>query len=107
MFGIRILSTLVAYSVVLLEVYAGAVDGPRWLIIPGALVISLLISLSMLAFSPAAAKDIEKPSFGAAAMQWVLILGASFAMAFFAYFLGLELLPEIYASQEASLSASL
>lgn len=95
MFGIRILSVLVAYMVVLLEVYSGALGGPTWWIYPGALVIALLLALSTFAFSPVAAKDVSKPSIGATAFQWVLVLGSSYLMAWFANFMGRSLLPDI------------
>lgn len=95
MFGIRILSVLTAYTVVLLEIYAGAANGPMWWIYPGALVIALLLALSTFAFSPVADKDVAKPSLGAVAFQWVLVLGSSYAMAWFANYMGRSLLPGI------------
>lgn len=97
MFGIRILSVLTAYTVVLLEVYSGAVKGPTWWIYPGALVIALLLSLSTFAFSPAAGEGVQKPSMGVSAIQWVLIIAASFAMAWFANHMGRNMLPEMIA----------
>ena len=97
MFGIRILSVMVAYTVVLLEIYAGAANGPTWWIYPGALVIALLLAMSIFAFSPVADKNVEKPSLGALAFQWVLVIGASYAMAWFANYMGRALLPEILA----------
>lgn len=95
MFGIRILSVLTAYTIVLLEIYSGAVNGPVWWIYPGALVIALLLALSTFAFSPAADKDAAKPSLGATLVQWVLILGSAYAMAWFANYMGRTLLPQV------------
>lgn len=92
MFGVRVLGVATAYSIVLLEVYSGAIKGPLWWVLPGGLVIALLMALSLFGFKSA---NPEGQSGGAVAVvvEWALVLGAAFAMSWFANYFGRELLP--------------
>ena len=96
MFGIRILGLATGYCVVMLEIYSGAIKGPQWWVLPGALVIALLLAMSMFGF-PAQGSEAPRPSFAASAVQWVVILGAAFAMALFANYFGREIMPKLIA----------
>lgn len=103
MFGVRILSMATAYCVILLEIYSGAIDGPTWWILPGALVIALLFAMSMYGF----ASDREAQAsqgFVASAVQWILIIVVALVMVAFANYFGRTLLPDIYAAQAARLN---
>lgn len=94
MFGIRILGVATAYSVVLLEIYSGAINGPQWWVYPGALVIALLLAISVFGVNPQTGEG-PRQSLTGAAIQWVIILGAAFAMSFFANYFGREILPRL------------
>lgn len=98
MFGVRLLGVATAYSVVLLEIYSGAIKGPIWWVYPGALVIALLLSLSLFGFTDP--RQQSQPSgFAATAVQWILIIGISFGMAYFANYFGRALLPDMISPQ--------
>ncbi|MFC6036519.1 hypothetical protein [Hyphococcus aureus] len=94
MFGVRILSALTAYAVVLLEVYSGVIKGPLWWVLPGALVLALLTAVSLV--DPANRDLAPKPTsvFGTL-MQWIVILGMALAVAWFSNYFGRELVPEL------------
>ena len=66
MFGIRMLGLATGYCVVRLEIYSGA--NPQ-------------------------APDAPRPPITVVAIQWVVILGAAFAMSFFSNYFGREILP--------------
>ena len=99
MFGVRILLFITAYVIVMLEVYSGAIQGPMWWILPGALVIALLISISLFAFAPAKSENGES---AAGVFQWLILLVAALAIAGFSNYFGRELLPDLIAGQSAS-----
>lgn len=96
MFGIRILGVATAYSVVLLEIYSGAIDGPQWWIYPGALVIALLLAISVFGVNPQKTEE-ARQSITGVVFQWAVILGAAFAMSYFANYFGREILPDLNA----------
>lgn len=97
MFGIRILGVATAYSVVLLEIYSGAISGPQWWIYPGALVIALLLAISVFGVNPQKTES-ARQSITAVFFQWVVILGAAFAMSYFSNYFGREILPGLNAA---------
>ncbi len=97
MFGVRILVVATAYSVVLLEIYSGAIAGPVWWVYPGALVIALLLSISLFGVGADRSGSVQG-GFLAGAVQWLLLLAMSFAMSYFANYFGREILPGIIAS---------
>ena len=94
MFGVRILSALTAYAVVLLEVYSGAIKGPLWWVFPGALVLALLTAVSLV---DPANRDLapQAKGFFANLMQWVVIIGMAVAVSWFSNYFGRELIPEL------------
>lgn len=94
MFGVRILSVITAYTVILLEVYSGALKGPNWWVYPGALVLSLLFGITV--YGLGSEKQATNKPLMASFIEWVLMLAAAFAMAYFANYFGRALLPEIY-----------
>ena len=96
MFGIRILAVATAYSVVLLEIYSGAIKGPQWWVYPGALVIALLLAISMFGVNPQK-PDAPRQSITGVAVQWIVVLAAAFAMSFFSNYFGREILPGLVA----------
>lgn len=95
MFGIRILSALTAYSVLLLEVYSGALQGPLWWVAPGVLVISLLMALSSYTMAPQQSRDNGEPSLNLSPAKWAMIVVSATAMVGFANYMGRAILPDI------------
>jgi len=98
MIGIRILAAATAYCVILLEVYSGAINGPLWWVLPGALVIALLFALSIYGLNSDTSSN--EGGLGAAAIQWTLIIATALAMSFFANYFGRDLLPDLVAEAE-------
>ena len=97
MFGVRILSALTAYAVVLLEVYSGAIKGPIWWVLPGALVLALLTAVSLV---DPANRDLAPAAKGffANLVQWIVIIGMALAVAWFSNYFGRELVPGLVAN---------
>ena len=87
--GIRVLTAAVAYSVIILEIYSGVINGPWWWVIPGGLVIALLFAITMM---PQAGGE---PKGGAG--QWIVILILSFAMSAGAWYFGNTIIPDLIA----------
>ncbi len=98
MITLRLLAAVTAYVVVLLEVYSGVIRGPWWWGLPGGLVISLLMGISIfgdqLGRSPVEVGQRTHVGFG----QWVLILGVAFGVSFFSYVFGRFIIPDIMPS---------
>ena len=94
MFGVRILSALTAYAVVLLEVYSGVIKGPDWWVLPGALVLALLTAVSLV---DPANRDLAPPAKGflPVLVQWVVIIGMALAVSWFSNYFGRELIPDL------------
>ncbi|PQA85729.1 hypothetical protein [Hyphococcus luteus] len=94
LFGVRILSVLTAFAVVLLEVYSGVIKGPLWWVLPGALVLALLTAVSLI--DPINQNVAPQPKGGFAVfVQWVLIIVMALAVAWFSNYFGRELIPEL------------
>ena len=94
MFGVRMLSALTAFAVVLLEVYSGVIKGPYWWVLPGALVLALLTAVSLV--DPANRELAPRPTgFFAVLVEWVVIIGMAVAVAWFSNYFGRELIPEL------------
>lgn len=94
MFGVRILSVITAYTVILLEVYSGALGGPTWWVYPGALIIALLFGIAVYGVG----SERTENSATTTIIQWILMLGSAVAMSYFANYFGRDLLPEIYSA---------
>jgi hypothetical protein len=94
MFGVRILSVLTAFAVVLLEVYSGVIKGPYWWVLPGALVLALLTAVSLI---DPVNRDLgpQPKSFFGVLAQWVVIIGMALAVAWFSNYFGRELIPDL------------
>lgn len=93
-FGVRILSALTAFAVVLLEVYSGVIKGPEWWVLPGALVLALLTAVSLM--DPANKDLAPQPSgFVGVFVQWVVIIGMALAVSWFSNYFGRELIPDL------------
>lgn len=94
MIAIRLLIAVTVYTVILLEVYSGAIVGPWWWIVPGGLVISVVTAMGifgdqLLNRGQAAAKT----PFVVLLWTWILVLTVSFAMSGFSYHFGRNILP--------------
>lgn len=98
MFGVRILTAMTAYAVVLLEVYSGAINGPEWWVLPGALVLTLLSAVS-LAVPGGAGGSNEQQGVVAVAFQWILIVATAVATSYFANYFGREIVPDLIAGR--------
>ncbi len=94
MFGVRILSALTAFAVVLLEVYSGVIKWPYWWVLPGALVLALLTAVSLIDPVNRDVTPQPKGFFGVFA-QWAVIIGMALSVAWFSNYFGRELIPEL------------
>ncbi|HXI87430.1 MAG TPA: hypothetical protein VNH64_08225 [Parvularculaceae bacterium] len=101
MFGVRILLVLTAYSVVLLEVYSGAINGPQWWILPGALVIALVCALAFFGLPSPGSPPPPKPA-SATIFQWLIVVIVGLAFAWFANYFGRDLLPALACANPAA-----
>jgi len=93
---LQLLSGAVAYTIILLEVYSGAIQGPTWWILPGGLVLSLLVGLQMiLQGAPHGANAQNQPNLNPVleVLRWVLILTIAFGASFAANYFGREMIP--------------
>lgn len=86
---VRLLSGAVAYTIILLEVYSGAIQGPLWWVLPGGLVLSLLIAIQLQAES--GPDDRVNPLVSVA--QWVGTLGLAFGASYVANYFGRDMIP--------------
>ena len=91
MYGIRILGAATAFTVVLLEVYSGVIQGPTWWALPGGLVLALLIALSL----NAQPQGTQGPGGFGAIAQLILILALAFGMSYFSNYFGREFVPDL------------
>ncbi len=101
MIFIRILIAVTVYSVILLEIYSGAILGPRWWIIPGGLVISVIMGIAIfgdLVYGKATEGGAQRR---AGIGAWALILILSFAMSAFSNYFGRLILPEVLETAQA------
>jgi hypothetical protein len=81
---IQLLSAATAFSIILLEVYSGVIQGPIWWVWPGGLVLSLLIAL--LRYAPelvGATKQAQPPGFFSQTAQLLIILAIAFGASYF------------------------
>ncbi|MEL6113539.1 MAG: hypothetical protein AAFR20_12115 [Pseudomonadota bacterium] len=88
---VRLLSGAVAYTIILLEVYSGAIQGPLWWVLPGGLVLSLLIAIQLQYDAGAGADDRSNPLINVA--QWVGTLALAFGASYVANYFGREMIP--------------
>lgn len=95
MAAVRLLIAITVYTVILLEVYSGAIFGPWWWIIPGGLVISVVMAMGIFGEQILARTQPQaKTPFIVALWTWVLVLSVSFSMSAFSYHFGRNILPE-------------
>ena len=92
---LQLLSGVVAYTIILLEVYSGAIRGPLWWVIPGGLVLALLLGLQML-MQPQGTNGVpaqvsQNPVFGL--FRWIFILLIAFGASYIANYFGREMIP--------------
>lgn len=94
MIAVRLLIAITVYSVILLEVYSGAIAGPQWWIIPGGLVISVVVAMGIFGEQiVGGTPQAPKSPFMAALWTWAVVLSVSFGMSAFSNYFGRELLP--------------
>lgn len=95
MTAVRLLIAITVYTVILLEVYSGAIVGPWWWIVPGGLVISVVISMGIFGDQILSGGQTQKKTpFIVALWTWVLVLSVSFSMSAFSYHFGRYILPD-------------
>lgn len=88
---VKLLSGAVAYTVILLEVYSGAIQGPLWWVLPGGLVLSLLIAIQLQFENPAIADNRPNPLLNIA--QWVGTVGLAVGASYVANYFGRDMIP--------------
>lgn len=94
MTAVRLLIAITVYTVILLEVYSGAIVGPWWWIVPGGLVISVVIAMGIFGDQILSGAQAQKKTpFIVALWTWVLVLSVSFSMSAFSYHFGRNILP--------------
>ncbi len=93
---IQLLSGAVAYTIILLEVYSGAIQGPLWWVWPGGLVLSLLLAIQLY-FAPGGAglTDGQQNNLNPVLqiLQWIALLALAFAASYVANYFGREMVP--------------
>jgi hypothetical protein len=97
---IQLLSAATAFSIILLEVYSGVIQGPIWWVWPGGLVLSLLIAL--LRYAPelvGATKQAQPPGFFSQTAQLLIILAIAFGASYFSNYFGRIYIPELLAAK--------
>lgn len=99
MYVIRILSAATVFTIILLEIYSGVIQGPTWWVLPGGLVLGLLIALWLYAQPQGAASVSEKSSALNSVIQLVVILAVAFGMSYFSNYYGREFIPNLLAKQ--------
>lgn len=93
---IQLLSAATAFSIILLEVYSGVIQGPLWWVWPGGLVLALLIAL--LRYAPeliGAVKQPQPPGVISQVLQLVLILALAFGASYFSNYFGRTFIPDL------------
>lgn len=96
---IQFLSAATAFTIILLEIYSGVIQGPMWWIWPGGLVMSLLIALAQ--FLPemlGGPKPVQSTVFGQG-LQLIMILVIAFGASYFANHFGREVIPDLMKAQ--------
>jgi hypothetical protein len=93
---IQLLSAATAFSIILLEVYSGVIQGPLWWVWPGGLVLALLIALSQ--YAPeliGAAKPPQAPRAVSQIIQLIFILAVAFGASYFSNYFGRSFIPDL------------
>lgn len=92
---IKLLSGAVAYTVIMLEVYSGAIQGPQWWVLPGALVLALLIAIQLHFEVPVGAEVQRAPNLNPLLniARWLMTLILAVAASYLANHFGREMIP--------------
>lgn len=106
MIAIRLLVAVTVYTVILLEVYSGAIVGPWWWVVPGGLVISVVTAMAIFGDQLMNRGQAQpKSTLGATLWNWLIVLSVSFAMSGFSYYFGRDVLPGEMTKSEKMRSA--
>lgn len=96
---IQLLSAATAFTIILLEIYSGVIQGPMWWVWPGGLVLSLLIALAQYVPELVGGPKPAQTSVFGQGLQLVLILAVAFGASYFANYFGREYIPELLAAR--------
>lgn len=92
---IQLLSAATAFTIILLEIYSGVIQGPMWWIWPGGLVMSLLIALAQYVPELMGGTKPGPQSVFTQGMQLIMILALAFGASYFANYFGREFIPDL------------
>jgi hypothetical protein len=92
---IQLLSAATAFTIILLEIYSGVIQGPMWWIWPGGLVLALLIALAQYVPELIGGVKPAQTSVFNQGIQLIMILALAFGASYFANYFGREFIPDL------------